>query len=63
MSPKIYNIIVLFNYYLAFDKEPRHPPSKAQWLVVNNVASQHYGESILILLKNTGFLLLLLTYG
>jgi hypothetical protein len=57
------NLIILFNYYLAFDKEPRHPPSKAQWLAVHNVASQHYGESILMLLNNIGFVLLLLTYG
>ncbi|XP_071135379.1 choline/ethanolamine transporter flvcr2a-like isoform X2 [Mytilus edulis] len=46
-----------------FKKEPPQPPSRAQLLAVRNAASQHYGKSLLRLLKNRGFLLLVLTYG
>ncbi|CAG2239542.1 FLVCR [Mytilus edulis] len=41
-----------------FKKEPPQPPSRAQLLAVRNAASQHYGKSLLRLLKNRGFLLL-----
>ncbi|VDI00556.1 MFS transporter, FLVCR family, feline leukemia virus subgroup C receptor-related protein [Mytilus galloprovincialis] len=55
---------VLFLLVLViFKKEPPQPPSRAQWLAVRNAASQHYGKSLLRLLKNRGFLLLVLTYG
>jgi hypothetical protein len=51
------------NYNVAFEEEPQHPPSKAQWLAVNNAVNPHYKESTLMLLKGTAFSLLLLTYG
>ncbi|XP_063401985.1 heme transporter FLVCR2-like isoform X2 [Mytilus trossulus] len=55
---------VLFLLVLViFKKEPPQPPSRAQWLAVRNAASQHYGKSLLRLIKNRGFLLLVLTYG
>jgi len=63
ISRTIYTIIILLNYYVAFEKEPQHPPSKAQWLAVNNAENPHYKESTLMLLKDTAFSLLLLTYG
>ena len=63
ISRTIYTIIILLNYNVAFEEEPQHPPSKAQWLVVNNAVNPHYKESTLMLLKGTAFSLLLLTYG
>ncbi|CAC5391656.1 FLVCR [Mytilus coruscus] len=50
---------VLFLLVLViFKKEPPQPPSRAQWLAVRNATSQHYGKSLLRLLKNRRFLLL-----
>ncbi|CAC5380052.1 FLVCR [Mytilus coruscus] len=72
VSSRLYNLFyigagittVLFLLVLViFKKEPPQPPSRAQWLAVRNATSQHYGKSLLRLLKNRGFLLLVLTYG
>ena len=63
ISCTIYTLIIFLNYNVGFEKEPQHPPSKAQWLAVNNDTNPHYKASILMLLTDTAFSLLLLTYG
>ncbi|CAC5380054.1 FLVCR [Mytilus coruscus] len=48
---------------LIFKNAPPMPPSKAQMLSVQNESNEHYGESLIRLVKNRGFILLTLTYG
>jgi len=51
-------IIVIF----VFKAKPDRPPSKAQMLA-DNTMDEHFGRSLLNLVKNPGFILLTITYG
>ncbi|KAK3096848.1 hypothetical protein FSP39_003919 [Pinctada imbricata] len=48
---------------IVFKDKPTNPPSKAQMLAMQNIGQEHYGKSLLNLVKNRGFIILTLTYG
>ncbi|KAK3580513.1 hypothetical protein CHS0354_001114 [Potamilus streckersoni] len=48
---------------IVFKAQPPQPPSKAQMLAGQSSDNQHYGRSLLNLLRNHGYLILLVTYG
>ncbi|KAL5010756.1 hypothetical protein ScPMuIL_013061 [Solemya velum] len=48
---------------IVFRNEPPHPPSRAQYLVIQNTSHEHYGKSLVKLFKNRNFVILMVTYG
>ena len=57
---KVHVHIIIFS---VFRSEPPRPPSKAQMLAGQAGENEHYGKSLLNLVKNKGFILLTITYG
>lgn len=54
--------VFLLNVFL-FEKEPPKPPSRAQQHQLELEVSAHYGKSLLNLVHNKGFFLLMVSYG
>lgn len=48
---------------IVYRKHPPLPPSKAQVAIVEAATHEHYGHSLLRLVKNFPFMLLMVTYG
>ncbi|XP_013389952.1 feline leukemia virus subgroup C receptor-related protein 1 isoform X2 [Lingula anatina] len=46
-----------------FKKQPPTPPSKAQAIIVEQAAEEKYSQSLVRLVKNRCFMLLMITYG
>ncbi|XP_013389953.1 feline leukemia virus subgroup C receptor-related protein 1 [Lingula anatina] len=54
---------IFISVLIVFRKEPHVPPSVAQAVIVRQAAEEKYTESLLRLVKNKGFMLLMVTYG
>ena len=58
-----YVLTCTYIFFSVFRSEPPRPPSKAQMLAGQAGENEHYGKSLLNLVKNKGFILLTITYG
>ncbi|CAG5132752.1 unnamed protein product [Candidula unifasciata] len=55
--------VVFLSILVFFHDRPPQPPSKAQYLAVVAAASQNYKQSLVQLVTNKGFILLIIAYG